>query len=53
MELAAWRRSIPGQELAHLGRARPAELEPYHSYLEVDLGASARNVERVRRHIGP
>ena len=36
-----------------MGRARPEELEHYNSYLEVDLGAIARNVERVRRHIGP
>ena len=35
-----------------MGRARPEELEHYNSYLEVDLGAIARNVERVRRHIG-
>lgn len=29
------------------------ELEHYNSYLKVDLGAIARNVERVKRHIGP
>ena len=29
------------------------DLEHYHSYLQVDLGAIERNVARIRRHIGP
>lgn len=29
------------------------DLKHYHSYLQVDLGAIARNVDRIRRHIGP